>query len=152
MAVLWGPLGPLPVGRSHSLYQMSSQQGNHLSSCCWMIPRTSLLLGICPSHQSSTRYQAAEFPRVLWYLNPFLSPFSLSCSVLYGCLHSFSFSPAAFGGSPFPVFPLTLSSLHKLSLPSAASLSPSSLLCTTYMLSSVAQVMQIVVLILRLIF
>ena len=31
VVVLWGLLGPLAVGRLHSLYQMSSQQGNHLS-------------------------------------------------------------------------------------------------------------------------
>ena len=27
VVVLWLPLGPLPVGRPYSLYQMSSQQG-----------------------------------------------------------------------------------------------------------------------------
>ena len=62
VVVLWGPLGPLPVGRLHSLYQMSSQKGNCLSLCA---PRTlgacSLLLGIHPSHQSFARYRTVEF-------------------------------------------------------------------------------------------
>ena len=39
VVVLQDPLGPLPVGWPHCLYQMSSQQGNHLSPCG---PRTSL--------------------------------------------------------------------------------------------------------------
>ena len=30
---LLGPLGPLPLGKSHSLYQVSSQQGNWPSPC-----------------------------------------------------------------------------------------------------------------------
>ena len=33
MVVLWGPLGPLAMGRPHSLYQVSFQQWNHLSPC-----------------------------------------------------------------------------------------------------------------------
>ena len=31
VVALWGPLGPLPVGGLHSLYHISSQQGNCLS-------------------------------------------------------------------------------------------------------------------------
>ena len=42
VAVLQGPLGPLPVGRPHSLYQVSSQQGNLLSPCGPRTPQTSL--------------------------------------------------------------------------------------------------------------
>ena len=41
-AVLWGPLGPLPVGRLHSLYQMTSYHGNHFSPCGLWTPQTSL--------------------------------------------------------------------------------------------------------------
>ena len=48
---LWGM-------RAHSLYQMSFQQGNRLSPCGL---KTLGLQGIRPSHQSTTRYQAAEF-------------------------------------------------------------------------------------------
>ena len=33
VVVVWGQLGSLPVGWPHSLYQMSSQQGNCLSLC-----------------------------------------------------------------------------------------------------------------------
>ena len=33
VVVLQGPLGPLPLGRLHSPYQMSSQQGNRFSLC-----------------------------------------------------------------------------------------------------------------------
>ena len=42
VAVLQGPLEALPVGRPHSLYQMSSQQGNRLCLCCPKTPRTLL--------------------------------------------------------------------------------------------------------------
>ena len=31
MAGLWGPLGPLPVGKPYGLYQINSKQGYHLS-------------------------------------------------------------------------------------------------------------------------
>ena len=120
-----------------------------LKLCC-------LLLGIHPYHQSTDRYRAVEF---LMLLSPFYgvlmvlkpSPFSLSlsCSVIYECSHFFSLTN--FGGSAFPVFsPVSLSFLLKYcSLPFVTSLSPSSSLCVAYLLSSVAQVMQIVVLILR---
>ena len=58
---LWSPLGLLPVGRPHSLYQMSCQQGNCLSLCGpRSSPDPSLLLGIHPSHQIPTRYRAVE--------------------------------------------------------------------------------------------
>ena len=57
----------------------------------------------------------------------------------------------------FPVFsptpcPPPLSGCKESSLPSEASVSPSSPLCTTYLLSSVVQVVQIVVLILKPVF
>ena len=42
VAVLRGPLGPLPAGRPHNLYQMSSQQGNHFSPCGLRTPQTLL--------------------------------------------------------------------------------------------------------------
>ena len=42
VAVLQGLLGPLPVGKPHSLYQMFSQQGNCLSQCGLRTPWTSL--------------------------------------------------------------------------------------------------------------
>ena len=79
----------------------------------------SLLLGIHPSHQSTARYWALEFPtlcspvyRVLMVLKPslfspsmgrFLFGEQISCSVPYGCFHSFS--QAAFRGVFFLFFP-----------------------------------------------
>ena len=57
VVVLWGLLGPLAMGRPHNLYQISSQQGNRLSLCGLRTHGLhSLLLGIRPSHQSTTRY------------------------------------------------------------------------------------------------
>ena len=44
----------------HRLYWMSSQQGNSLFPCGPKNPRLHVLLGICPSQQSTTRYLAAE--------------------------------------------------------------------------------------------
>ena len=120
-----------------------------------------LLLGIRPSHQSTTMYGAVEFLTLVSPVSRILMVFKPS---LFSCLPllfshlwvfpPFLFFPGTFGGSVFPVLsPLFLSSLRKnSSLPSAASLSLSSPLYATYPLSSVAQIMQIVVLVLRSIF
>ena len=122
-----------------------------------------LLLWIRPSHQSTTRYQAAEF-QTLHSLFIVLMEFKHS---------SFSFLPFLF--SPLQLFllflflsscfqgwggafPILSPHLHPLSrsknssLPSMASLSPSSPLHAMYLLSSVVQVVQIVVLILKSVF
>ena len=42
VVVLRGPLGSLPAGRPHSVYQMSSRQGKRLSPCGLRTLRTSL--------------------------------------------------------------------------------------------------------------
>ena len=42
VAVLWGPLGILPVGRLYGLYQMHSMQGNYFSLCGTWTPQTML--------------------------------------------------------------------------------------------------------------
>ncbi|XP_049506125.1 uncharacterized protein LOC125936195 [Panthera uncia] len=121
-------------------------------------------------HQSTTRHRAPDFLtllstvyRILVVLRP--SPFSLP--VVLGnrfLIQSpasvftlfLSFSAANFGKLFFLYFPdvphspLSLSFLcYNSSLPLVASLSHNSLLCTAYLLSFVAQVIQIVVLILR---
>ena len=41
VVVLRGPLGPCPLGRPHSLFHISSQQGNSLSPCGPRTPQTS---------------------------------------------------------------------------------------------------------------
>ena len=142
---------------------MSSQHGYHLSPCG---PKDILDLTICswgfslptralPSIElQSFRVCAPLFIGVLMVSK--LSPFSfLPYLYPYGCLDSFSFSPAAVMGSAFPVlFFLSppLSASKNSSLPSVPSLSPSSPLCTAYLLRSVIQGMHIVELILRSIF
>ena len=42
MAVLQGPLGPLPVGGPYGLYQMHFKQGNYFSPCGTQTPQTPL--------------------------------------------------------------------------------------------------------------
>ena len=60
VVVLPDPLAPLPLGESHSVYQVSSSRGT-VSPCVAQRPLDfTLLLGICPSHQSTTRYRATE--------------------------------------------------------------------------------------------
>ncbi|XP_078307701.1 uncharacterized protein LOC144617214 isoform X2 [Panthera onca] len=56
VVVLRGLLEPLPVGCLHSLYQMSSQQGNCLSSVAQGPPDLTLLLGIRPSYQNTITF------------------------------------------------------------------------------------------------
>ena len=152
VVVLQDPLGPLPLG-------IPPRRGT--ASHVARGPR-SLLLGIRPSHQSSTRYAAAE----LWTLRspclqslmefkPSPSPFSLFCSV--PCVH-FLFSPAAFGRWGWGDASCTLPRLRPLSASTNSSLpsvtfSPSSALhAAAYLLNSVVQAVQIVVLILRSVF
>ena len=64
VAALRGLLGP---GGFNSLYQMSFQQWNCFSPCGLRTSLTPLFLGICSSHQSTSRYRAAE-------LQPLCSP------------------------------------------------------------------------------
>ena len=157
VAVLRGLLGPLPVGGLTASTGCLPSGGtaspvwpvdaSDLAACSWgfALP-TRAPPGI---ELWSFRLLCSPVYRVLMVLKP-SPPFSLSCSVACGRFHSLSFSVGAVlscGGSAFPALsPLSLFSLHKnSSLPSTASLSPSSPLCTTYLPSSVAQVMQIVV-------
>ena len=60
VVVLWGLLAPLPVGRPHHLYQMSSQKGNCLSPCGLRTPQTSPLMTLF-QHQ-----RMWLFSRVCW--------------------------------------------------------------------------------------
>ena len=61
VVVLQGPLGLLPVGWLHSLYQMFFPRGEPpLPVWPKDPPDLSLLLVIRPSHQSTTRYRALE--------------------------------------------------------------------------------------------
>ena len=100
MAVLLGPLETFSLASLHSIYQSLPSKRTAsphvarrpLRPCC-------LLLGIFPSHQTTARYQAAEFLTL--------------CSPVYRVLmvlkHSpFSFLPFLF--RPFWVFPFFLSS------------------------------------------
>ena len=150
VVALQDPLGCLPVGSPPSRGTASRVARGPCS----------LLLGIRPSHQSSTRYAAAE----LWTLSsPCLQslmefkpspPFSLFCSV--PCIH-FLFSPAAFGRWGWGDASCTLPRLGPLSTSTNSSLplvtfSPSSALHAAYLLNSVVQAVQIVVLILRSVF
>ena len=48
MVVLRGALGPLPMGVLHSLYQMSSQKGNCLSTCGSRTPGLHCVPGAAP--------------------------------------------------------------------------------------------------------
>ena len=61
---LWSPLGLLPVGRPHSLYQMSSQQGNHLSPCSLRALRTLLSAPgdspFPPEHHQVSSYRVSD--------------------------------------------------------------------------------------------
>ena len=70
MVVLWAPLGPLPMGRPHSLYQMSSQQGNCLSPCGSRTPRTSLSacedLHFPPEHHQVWIYRVSDSALLLF--------------------------------------------------------------------------------------
>ena len=87
VVVLQGPLGPFPVGVPHSLYQISSQQGNHLS--VW--PKDLLVLSLCfwgfalptraPPGIELWGFRPCTLPvyRVLMEFKP--SPFSLFSSV-----------------------------------------------------------------------
>ena len=67
VAVLSGTLGPLPLGESHSLYQVSSQQGNWLSPCGPKTSRLHLATGdssFSPEHHQvlSVEFQTLQSP------------------------------------------------------------------------------------------
>ena len=165
VVVLRNLLGPLPVGMPHSLYQMSSQQGNCFSPCG---PRTSWTplcywgfalptrapLGI---ELQSCRLCAPPVYRVLMEFKP--SPFSFLPFLFSpcGCFRFSTLSAAAFGGGggAFPILSphlRPLSTSKNNSLTSSASLSPSSPLHAAYLPSSVVQVVRVVVLILKSVF
>ena len=117
------------------------------------------LLGIRPSHQRTTRYGAAPFQPlrslflVLMEFKP--SPFSLFGSVP-AAASTFPLSLQLLLGRVLFLHSLPclrpLSTHKNSSLPSVASGSPGSPLCAAYLLNSVVQVVQIVVLILRSVF
>ena len=140
-----GLLGP---GGFNSLYQMSFQQWNHFSPCGDS--------PFPPDHCqiSSCRVAAFVLPlfTVLMEFKP--SPFSLF-SLVPVAIYNFLLSlQLLLGRGAFPIF-YPHPHLHPLSsgksgsLPSTGSLSPSSPLHTAYLLNSVLQVVQIVVLILQ---
>ena len=124
------------------------------------LPDPTLFLGIRCSHQSTSRYGAAELQTLLPLFTVLMefkpSPFSFlpfwfsPC----GCFQFSTFCPAAFGEGCFSHIHHRPPSLCPLSARKSTSLpvpfrSPSSPLCTVYLLNSVVQVMQIVVLILQ---
>ena len=121
VVVLQGPLGPLPGGWPHSLYQMSSHQGNCLSLCGPKAPWTSFSApGDLLFHQSTSKYSSAEFQtlcspgyRALMEFKP--SPFFF-LPFLFSPLCTLSFLSRGFqvcGGDAFHTLPPSLSSLHK---------------------------------------
>ena len=162
VAILHGPLEPLTVGRPHRLYQMTSQQGNNHFLCGpgpqgpyfllpWIHPPTRAPPGI---ELWSFRLCAPPVCRVLMEFRP--SPFFFLFSPC-SYFHFSTFCPAAFGCVWAELFPYSphlrpLSTSKNSSLPSVASLSPSSPLHAVYLPSSVVQVGQIVVLILKSVF
>ena len=150
VAIFWCLLGP---GGFNSLYQMFFQKWNRFSLCG---PRTSQT-PICswgftlPTRAPaviklwSFRLCTPPVYRVLMEFKP--SPFSF----LHYFVHflEYSFFSAAFGCWGRGMFSILcpLSASKSMSLPSMA-FSPSSSLCTAYLLSSLVQVVHIVVLIL----
>ena len=69
VVVLQGPLGPLPVGGPHSLYQTSSQQGNYLSPCSPKTPRLHSAPGdspFPPEHRQVWSCRVADFVLLLF--------------------------------------------------------------------------------------
>ena len=143
VVVLPGPLGPL--WEPHSLYQVSSQQGNHLSPCGPEVIWTSFcswgfaLATRAPPGIKLQGFRLCTPPvyRVLMEVKP--SPFSfLPFSSVPVAVSTFPLSlQLLLVGSVFPIFPPThlcpLSASKNSSLSSVASLSPSSLLalCTS---------------------
>ena len=151
--------GALPVGRPHSLYQMSSQQGHHLSLCGPKTPGLHSAPGIRPSHQSTSTYQTAEFQTLRspfiespWNLSPLLSHFSLFGSVC-GAVATLHFLSSCFHWEVlFPPPVSDLSPQAKTAPCPLWPLSPPVKHCTAYLLSSVVPVVQVVVLILKSVF
>ena len=159
VAVLWDLLGPGFLTASPKCPSSSGTFQQLLPLWPKNLLDPTLLLGIHSSHQSTFRYGAVELQTVvplllLMELKP--SPFSL-----------FSLVPAAV--SSFPLFLQLLlgtgcfshilspsqspSSLHSQKhLPSCTSRSPRSLLRAVYLLNSVVQLVQIVVLSLQSVF
>ena len=161
VVVLPGPLGPCLWGTHTASTRCPPSRGT--ASPMWPEePRTPLC---CWGFTLLTRYGAVEFQTLHsvclpseWNLNPLLSPFSLFSPVTVA-VSNFPLSlQLLLGRGAFPIFSPPSLCLQPLStdksgsLPSAASLSPSSPLHAVYLLNSMVQVVQIVVLILRSVF
>ena len=132
VVVLPGPLGPL--GDPHSLYQVSSQQGNRLSTCGLKNPGLHSAPGDSPfppeHHQvSSCGVSGSALPLFIVLVEFKPSPFSLFSSVP-AAVSTFPFSLQLLWRGAFPIFPPSPSSLLKQKqLPALCSFSPSSPLC-----------------------
>ena len=144
----------------HSIDQMSPQQGNRPSPFGLKTPWISLLLSFALPTRAPPGIKLQSFrlrsPFILMEFKPSpfsILPFFVQSLQLFPLFH-FLFSYFGAQGA-FPLLSPSLPSLRKeknSSLPSAASLSPSLPLCAMYLLSSVVQVVQIVVLILESVF
>ena len=159
VVVLPGPLGPCLWGPHTASTRCPPSRGTASLRVARRTLDSALLLGIRPSHQSTTRYGAAPF-------QPLRSLFLVLVEFKPSPLSLFGSVPAA--ASTFPLslqlllgrvlFLHSLPCLRPLSthknssVPSVASGSPGSPLCAAYLLNSVVQVVQIVVLILRSVF
>ena len=158
VVVLPGPLGPL--GDPHSLYQVSSQQGNRLSTCGLKNPGLHSAPGDSPfppeHHQvSSCGVSGSALPLFIVLVEFKPSPFSLFSSVP-AAVSTFPFSLQLLWRGAFPISPpppspsslcrqKQLPALHSFSLPQFISL-------FHVPAKFSGQVVQIVVLILKSIF
>ena len=137
VVVLWGPLGPLPVGWPHSLYQVSFLQGNRLSP---MWPEDPLDLTLCSRgfalptgpppgiKLQSFRLCTPPVYRVLMEFKPSL--FSFLPFFVQSLAYSFFFFQLFSGCGGVRCFPILSAHLHPVSAsrnsswPSTASLFP----------------------------
>ena len=154
VVVVQDPLGSLPVGSPPSRGTASPvcPEDTWTSVCS----RGFVLPTRAPPGIELQSFSLCTPPvyRVLVEFKP--SPFSFLSFKFspYGCFHFSSFQLVLEGGA-FPILSPHLRPLPARksdSLPSAASLSPNSPLCATYLLSPVVQVVWIVVLILKSVF
>ena len=165
---MWLFSGSAGPGGFNSLYQMSFQQWNRFSPCGPRSSQTPLCSWgfILPTRAlpgiklQSCRLSAPLVYRVLVAFKPALFSFLPFQFSPCGCFHFSTFSPPAlvwrvlFPSSPTP-HPVSVIFLQAKTVPCPLWVSPSeprSPLCTTYLLSSVVQVVQIVVLILKSVF
>ena len=148
--VLQGPLGPFPWGGHTASTKCHPSRGTSspfvarkpwTSLCSWGF---ALLTRAPPGIElRSFRLCAPPVYRVLIEFNPLLSPFSLF-SLVPAAVSNFPLFSSCFGEGCFSCilhptpYLCPLSTLKSGSLPAAASRFPSSPLCATYLLNSVA--------------